>query len=225
MSVVGRLHERLVYGRRVEVLASHISELLPPDASVLDVGCGDGKIDSLVMLKRPDVSISGIDVLVRDQTYIPVSRFDGKSIPYDAGSFDAVVLIDVLHHADSPEKLLQEARRISRGVIILKDHTRKGLLAGLTLRVMDWVGNAHHGVVLPYHYWTDRQWRETLAALNLSILKWDTRMGLYSWPAAWIFERSLHFIATMTFGDFPGIMSQKTSNKANLNKHVSDQSH
>ena len=39
--------------------------------------------------------------------------------------------------------------------IVLKDHTRNGLFSGSTLRFMDWVGNARHGVRLPYNYWPE----------------------------------------------------------------------
>lgn len=107
MSIIEQMHGSLIYRRRVNVLARMLSTLLPPKASVLDVGCGDGLIDSLIMQSRPDVSIRGIDVLVRGNTKIPVTVFDGQSIPYEAGSFDAVVFVDVLHHTERPEKLLR----------------------------------------------------------------------------------------------------------------------
>jgi len=76
-SVVGAIHERLVFDRRTQVLAKSLSLFLPPQATVLDVGCGDGSIDALILERRPDVSIRGIDVLLRPDTKISVDRFDG----------------------------------------------------------------------------------------------------------------------------------------------------
>ena len=198
MSVVGRMHAQLVYNRRIEVLVSHLAPLLPHGAKVLDVGCGDGMIDSLIMKRRGDVSISGLDVLVRDKTHIPVTAFDGNLIPFDAESFDAVIFVDVLHHTSNPANLVKEAKRVSRDVIVIKDHTKKGLLANLTLRFMDWAGNAHHGVVLPYNYWTELQWQQTFTELNLTVHRWDTQLDLYSWPMNLFFDRSLHFIAKLS---------------------------
>jgi len=198
MSVVGRMHAQLVYNRRIEVLVSHLAPLLPHGAKVLDVGCGDGMIDSLIMKRRGDVSISGLDVLVRDKTHIPVTAFDGNLIPFDAESFDAVIFVDVLHHTSNPANLVKEAKRVSRDVIVIKDHTKKGLLANLTLRFMDWAGNAHHGVVLPYNYWTELQWQQTFTELNLTVHRWDTQLDLYSWPLNLFFDRSLHFIAKLS---------------------------
>ncbi len=198
MSVVGRLHERTVYGRRVRVLCEALSALLPPDARVLDVGCGDGRITRQVADVRPDLRISGIDVKVRRGTYVPVDAFDGTTIPYEDRAFDAVMMVDVLHHTDDPSVLLREAARVASGTVVLKDHTLQGRLAGPTLRFMDWFGNAPHGVALPYTYWTRDEWQRTFDALGLRVETWRDSLPLYPAPASWIFGRSLHFLARLT---------------------------
>ena len=193
-AVVGALHDKLVFGRRVRVLAQHLAALIPPTAKVLDVGCGDGTVDHLILQRLPGVSIEGIDVFVRPAAKVPVARFDGVRIPHPDCSFDVVMFIDVLHHTDDPLLLLREAQRVGR-VILVKDHCRNGFLAGLTLRFMDWVGNAPHGVVLPYNYWSDEQWSNALAVLGLKRIDKIVSLGLYPAPASWIFERRLHFIS------------------------------
>ncbi|MGO9590785.1 MAG: class I SAM-dependent methyltransferase [Candidatus Acidiferrales bacterium] len=183
-----------MFGRRVTVLARHLAGLIPPRAKVLDVGCGDGTIDDLIAQQLPGVSIEGIDVLVRATAKIPVRFFDGVRIPYADSSFDVVMLVDVLHHTDDPLLLLQEAQRVGK-MILVKDHFRKGFLAGPTLRFMDWVGNAHQGVALPYNYWSEKQWDDALNALGLKRAEKVASLGLYPPPASWFFERRLHFIS------------------------------
>jgi 16S rRNA G1207 methylase RsmC len=42
-----RLHGGYVVGRRVRVLADNLTGLIPPDVSVLDIGCGDGVLGSV----------------------------------------------------------------------------------------------------------------------------------------------------------------------------------
>ena len=198
-SVTGLVHERVVFDRRVRVLAECMAPLIPPGARVLDVGCGDGTIDALIGAKRPDVRIEGIDVLVRPRTKIVVTAFDGRTIPFPDNSFDAAMFIDVLHHTGDPLVLLREAMRVA-GTIVLKDHCRDGLLAGPTLRFMDYVGNAHHGVALPYNYWRRRQWDAVFRTLGLKVGSWSDRLGLYVWPASLLFDRDLHFVCSLSRG-------------------------
>ena len=200
MNVIGKFHEGFINNRRVQVLSSYLSELIPKDSRVLDVGCGDGLLDALVMKLRPDLSITGIDVLPRKQNHISIKPFDGLTIPDEDRSFDVILFIDVLHHTDHPEQLLAEAKRVSKGVIVLKDHTKKGIFAGPTLRFMDWVGNAHHGVALPYNYWTENQWQEAFSKLNLKISCWNSQITLYPFPVNLFFDRSLHFITMLKHG-------------------------
>ena len=197
MSVVGSLHGKHVFGRRVEVLSRHLAELLPRGARTLDVGCGDGSIDRRVMERRPDLAIEGVDVLVRPSTQIPVRAFDGRTLPAATGSYDAVTLVDVLHHAEDPRHLLAEAARVARLAVVVKDHYREGLLAGPVLRLMDWVGNAHHGVELRYDYWTESEWETAFRESGLAPTERRRHLGLYAWPARLVFERRLHFAARL----------------------------
>lgn len=181
----------------MSVLAQRLAPLLPENARVLDIGAGDGTIASLVLRRRPDVEVAGVDVLVRPETRIPVTEFDGLTLPFDDGSFDAALLVDVVHHAEDPDALLREAKRVSRTRVLLKDHTVQGLLATTTLRFMDRVGNRRHGVALPYAYRTRREWDDAFARVGLRVEQWDARLGLYPFPASLVFERSLHFLAAL----------------------------
>ncbi len=197
MKLSERIHDRHIYKRRVRVLARHLAELIPERARVLDVGCGDGLLAHLIMQKRPDLDIRGIDVLVRSQTHISVDGFDGNVIPCGDGSVDVVMFVDVLHHTDDPMILLREGARTARAAIVIKDHSLNGFLAGPTLRLLDRVGNARYGVKLPYNYWPRRRWFEVWEMMGLKISVWKTDLELYPWPVDWIFGRSLHFIARL----------------------------
>jgi SAM-dependent methyltransferase len=197
MSLLDRLHGDYVFRRRIRVLAERLAALIPDGAEVLDVGCGDGSLDHLIGEARPDLSLRGIDVLVRPHTAIPVEKFDGRSIPAADRSVDVVMFVDVLHHTDDPMVLLREAARVARRAIVIKDHCADGLLAGPTLRFMDWVGNARHGVVLPYNYWPRRRWDAAIGELGLRAAAWEGELGLYARPAGWVFDRGLHFVARL----------------------------
>jgi hypothetical protein len=103
----------------------------------------------------------------------------------------------VLHHSDDPTILLREAVRVARKGLVIKDHTLSGFLSGPTLRLMDRVGNGRHGVALPYNYWTHDQWFKAFETLGLKTGAWKSKLRLYPWPARWVFDRSLHFVARL----------------------------
>ncbi|MBX9883251.1 MAG: class I SAM-dependent methyltransferase [Sphingomonas sp.] len=192
-----QVHAKLVFGRRVRRLATLIAERLPKGARVLDVGCGSGDLAALVMQLRPDVRIEGIDVLVRPNTAIPVIAYDGTHIPHADNSFDAAMVVDVLHHTDDPAIVLAEIARVA-GQVVIKDHFRDGLAAGPTLRLMDWVGNAAHGVRLPYNYLSSREWGAVWQRLGLKTSALATRLSLYPRPFGWLFDRKLHFVGVLS---------------------------
>ena len=197
MSLVGQVHDGVILGRRVERLTNLLGSMFPPAAHVLDVGSGDGKLAAELQRLRPDCRFEGIDVLVREGTAIPVRHFDGQTIPAADKSVDAVLLVDVLHHAADAQKLLRESARVARRCVIVKDHVREGIGAEPTLRLMDWVGNAHHGVRLPYSYWSPAQWEAALTQAGLVARSWRRDLGLYPPPITWLCDRSLHVLALL----------------------------
>jgi SAM-dependent methyltransferase len=197
--VLDRVHGQLVHTRRVRVLAERLAPLFGQGARVLDIGCGDGLLARLIADRRPDLSIEGIDVLVRPAagTHIAVRPFDGRHIDAPDDAYDAAMFVDVLHHTDDPEALVAEAARVARECLVIKDHTRDGLFAGRTLAFMDWVGNARHGVALPYNYLSRKQWQAMFERRGLAVEAWQDRLGLYPAWARWVFERKLHFVAKL----------------------------
>ena len=161
---------------------------------MLDIGCGDGSIAHAILQRRPDLSVTGVDVLVRADTRIPVIEYDGSSLPFPDGSFDAVYLVDVVHHTDDPQQLLDQAARVSRDRILIKDHVADRFLAEPTLRLMDWIGNARHGVRLPYNYLTRAEWSEHFGRTGVTVRTWETDLSLYPPPLSAVFGRGLHVL-------------------------------
>jgi SAM-dependent methyltransferase len=191
------LHDRLVFRRRVRVLARLLAAELHDGHSVLDLGCGDGSIARAIMEARPEYEFRGLDVIKRPHTWIPVELFDGHTIPFPDQSFDWITVVDVLHHTRAPQALLAEARRVARLGVIVKDHVRGGPFAAATLRIMDWVGNRGHHIALPYNYLSKDDWSRVLADTALVAVTWTTDLHLYPAPFTYVFDRGLHFVATL----------------------------
>jgi SAM-dependent methyltransferase len=194
------VHGRYVSRRRVTRLTKVLSPLLAGCRSILDVGCGDGSLAAELRDELPGVAISGVDVLVRDGTKIPVRQFDGAHLPFGDGTFDAVLFVDVLHHTDQKLTLLREAARVARDRVVIKDHRKNGFLAFETLKFMDHVGNSRHGVALPYLYWTAEEWNRTFGELGLKVESLSTDLLLYPFPFSILFDRGLQFTTLLRTG-------------------------
>lgn len=197
-TVMGQVHNRLVFDRRVRVLIESLGALIPAGSHMLDIGTGDGQIAKGIAAEADGVTVEGIDVMLRPTTHIPVSLFDGTTIPMDDNSVDVVSFVDVLHHTDDPQVLISEAARVARKAVVIKDHLSENALDHATLRAMDWVGNAPHGVVLPYNYASRAQWNGWFQTAGLTEDVFTTDVPLYPFPLSAVFGRKLHFVARLT---------------------------
>jgi SAM-dependent methyltransferase len=197
MKGYSRIHEGYVHQRRTDVLARHLADLVPADASVIDVGAGDGLVTRKLADARPDLHVHATEVLLRPAEHYAVESFDGTHLEYECGAFDVVLLVDVLHHADDPFALLREAVRVTRDRVIVKDVMAEGALAARTLSLMERLANTEHGISIPKRFWTRSEWRQAFAVTSLAAIERRESLGLYPFPANLVFERRFHFIAAL----------------------------
>jgi SAM-dependent methyltransferase len=191
-----RVHRRLVFDRRRERLAAALVTALPDERShVLDIGCGSGEIGS--DLEDAGHRVIGVEVLARDTCAIPFARFDGRRLPFPDGAFDDAVIVDVLHHTADPTAVLAEARRVTTGSVVLKDHFAESGRARFTLGVMDWVGNRQFGVGREGAYLSRSEWDHVFDAARLTVDDVSESLDLYPTPAKPFFENGLHFVARL----------------------------
>jgi SAM-dependent methyltransferase len=81
---------------------------------VLDVGCGEGRLASLL---GPDVAWVGLDASpaqVAANPYRPVVVGDMRALPFRGGAFEEVTHLWCLYHVDDPVVAIREARRVLR---------------------------------------------------------------------------------------------------------------
>lgn len=197
-TLLSTFHNWFIYDRRMSQLSMWISTIINMFhiSEILDVGAGDGKIDNILMNKN-NVQITGIDVLVRDKTFIPVTEYDGRTIPYHSNEKQTTMMIDVLHHTDDPERVFSEVVRVSDEYILIKDHILHGCRSLIKLKMMDYIGNKHYSVNLPYNYLTEEQWNKMFEDNNLEIVYYANQLDLYTFLCHIFFDSNLHFIALL----------------------------
>jgi len=89
---------------------------LPEGARVLDAGCGEGVL--VEEYRRRGLGIEGLDLNYESDF---VRRGDVRSMPFADGSFDLVLLLDVLEHLefrDQPRALAEVHRTLRPGGLL-----------------------------------------------------------------------------------------------------------
>lgn len=123
--------------------------------------------------------------------------YDGVRIPYADRTFDVVILAEVLHHEQDPDRLLRESIRISRRLLIIKDHQLNGPLAWLRLSLLDWAANSSFGVSCLYRYKTPAEWTNLRHQYRLHLVEESAAMQLYPPVVNLFFGRRLHYLAVL----------------------------
>lgn len=177
---------RIPCGERVvSSLAGHLGHV----GSLLDVGCGDGKNTRALADRAGATRVAGVDVLVRPSAVIDVTAFDGLHLPFPDASFDAVSIVDVLHHCTEPQTVLREVVRVASKVVVIKDHFAFGPVTNKMLYWMDIAGNAKDSIPVPGTYFHPRQWVEMItgAGGRIDAIDWplkthDLPWRIVGWP-------------------------------------------
>jgi methionine biosynthesis protein MetW len=101
-----------------------IADWVSPEASVLDLGCGDGELLS-ILVKEKHVHANGIEI---DEQAIYKCVEKGLSVfhedieqglsGYPDESFDYVIMVGSLQQVKSPDKVFKEALRVGKKLIV-----------------------------------------------------------------------------------------------------------
>jgi SAM-dependent methyltransferase len=177
------LHHRAIHLPRVERVTRSLAAQIGRAGSLLDIGCGDGSVAVGIGAAIGATRLAGVDVLVRPETAIPVTPYDGEHLPFADGAFEAVVISDVLHHCEHPAIVLREALRVAARVVAIKDHFRFDRLSGAILLAMDQVGNAGPGVLVRGTYFTGGEFAALVhdAGGRVTGLEWPLRIHDLPW--------------------------------------------
>lgn len=191
-------HHTHVHLPRVERVIQALSDHVGAAASLLDVGAGDGTIARGVAARTGADRVAGVDIKVRPGAAIDVRPYDGRTLPFEDGAFEAVLISDVLHHCDDPIRVLAECLRVASRVVAVKDHFRFGPVSNQILLWMDVVGNAAPAVEVKGTYYSPGEWAAIVADAGgrFAGLTWPLR--IHDLPFRVITRDEYQFAAAVT---------------------------
>ncbi len=163
------LGKAIYFGDRIrsKQLVTFIEPHLGKGDRILDIGSGACCLCE-ILLKR-GWNVTPIDV--KDMSLVknihPI-LYDGKRIPAKANDFDVALLITVLHHTKYPEKIIEEAKRVAKRIVIIEDVYTGEAHRKLT-NFLDSLFNfefADH----PHTNKTDAEWKKTFGNIGLKLV-------------------------------------------------------
>lgn len=108
------IHERNLPALKARFLIDR----LPAEGRVLEVGCGSGKVLNTVAVHRPAIELHGCDIrplrAPSESFEFSLVAPDGDELPFEPGSFDAILMSDVLEHLHHPATTLRATARVLR---------------------------------------------------------------------------------------------------------------
>ncbi|MGF1655677.1 MAG: class I SAM-dependent methyltransferase [Verrucomicrobiales bacterium] len=106
---------RLYARRKARPLLPHIV-----GESILDLGAAEGWL-AYAIAKATGKDVSLTDVVDLNETKQTLQLYDGQTLPYPDRTFDTTLLVLVLHHCEDPERVVQEAVRVTGRRLIVSE--------------------------------------------------------------------------------------------------------
>lgn len=174
-------------GERKWARIRNVAALASP-TSVLDYGCAEGYVG--LAAARDGHMVHLADLSDQRQCDLPFTRVSERMARLPADAFDLVALVFVLHHAESPTDVIQNAMRSARGRIVIWETVPAPWMPKPLLHFVDQQTNAlRHGRMSPAHLRYVEEWESLFERLGLRVLRRE-RWGIGHPQALWLLERS-----------------------------------
>ena len=167
------IRRRLIDRFLNEVLVC-VKELKPK--TILDAGCGEGFVLSLLLehsikakMTGIDISSEAIKIAKSNNRKMSLLKGDIYGLSFDDNAFDLVLCSEVLEHLDDPRKALKELKRVSKKYLLLSVPNEPWFMLGSLIggKYVRNFGNHPEHV----NHWNSRTFTKFLYSQGLSMIK------------------------------------------------------
>jgi ubiquinone/menaquinone biosynthesis C-methylase UbiE len=124
--------------RRAHALVRRVTPFLKSDDHLLDIGCGTGHNAAALKERFPLLKFREADVADMKMVGPPPVILNSYRWPFEDDSFDAALVLFVLHYSSDPVRLLREARRVTARSLIIMQSTFEDAWSKKVLRLREW---------------------------------------------------------------------------------------
>lgn len=147
---------KIIVRARSKVVIGRISPYIKKSKKVIDIGSGTG--DIAFLLKKEGKDIIPVDVGdFHGPRLVKTTIYDGKILPFPSRSFDAALLLMVMHHTPDPEIVFSEAARVAKEVVVVETSFTNPINKFFTV-ISDTIGNLRIEAFWN-SYKSDKDWR------------------------------------------------------------------
>ena len=141
---------------------------------VLDLGAGNGLL-ALEIKKQLDIEVTLVDIVDYNYTDLPLILYSPEDkIPLADEEVDTTILYTVLHHASDPEHLLEEATRLTRQRLVIKEACVEEDDIRMTNSFFDWFYNRVIGdedITVPLNFLKIAKWEKLLKSYGFDVIE------------------------------------------------------
>lgn len=157
---------------RASLVHSQISEWIL-GKSILDFGCGDGRIAALIADDQHDVLMYDVDDYREDVVKQSQIAFADTWSVVEQGAFDTSLALTVFHHCAVPCEEIKRLATVSRRVIVIESILTQGVPWHVQTFI-DWLYNRcmHPGAQIPVpgNFMTPSGWKGVFADCGFSTI-------------------------------------------------------
>lgn len=141
---------------------------------ILDLGAGNGLL-ALEIKEQLDKEVVLVDVVDYNYTDLPLILYNPEEkVPLADEEVDTTILYTVLHHASDPEHLLEEAMRVTRKRLVIKEAYIEEDSIRITNSFVDWFYNRVIGdedINVPLNFLKIEGWEKLLKLYGFDVIE------------------------------------------------------
>lgn len=187
------------------------ADLLPEQGAVIDVGCGSGEFLAYLRQRRPQLTLTGVDISETSAEMTRAAGFDATAVDLLKESLpdtvDCITCLEVIEHIPDAEIVVEKMRDACRDRLLISI-PNVGYI-GCRLRLLFFgrfpLTNCVFHIKEHVRFWTVRDFREWADRLGLRVVSYRGARGLGPMQRFWPSLFASTMLYELQAKDRPGV--------------------